>query len=151
MEKPSAGIKEQQGLGCLIDFNNIDIPKDEEEILDGKTFLNIARAIVTSAIQTAKTNNTRNDESFYTKLRECLLNLPPLLTMENPITINNIVNHQSTDLPLQRKRMSDPDKFQHEELEGYEVIHSRRNSDQIWKIFIPNTLSPQLMKWYHLV
>ena len=38
MEKPSAGVKEQQGLGCLINFHNIKIPKDKEEILDGKTF-----------------------------------------------------------------------------------------------------------------
>ena len=124
MEKPSALVKEQQGLGQLIDFNNIDIPKDEEEILEGKTFFNIAKRIVSQAI-TTKQLSTRNDESFYIKLRECLLNLPPLEVMENPITISNIVNHQASDLPLQRKILSNPNFFQHQELEGYEVIHTR--------------------------
>ena len=111
MQKPSVGTKEQQGLGHLIDFNNIAIPKDDKEILDGETFLNIACDLVTAAIQTTETSNARNDKLFYIELRECLLNLPSLETMENPITITNIVNHQSTNL-------SDPDMFRHEELEG---------------------------------
>ena len=150
MEKPSAGIKEQQGLRQLINFNNIDIPKDEGENLEGETFLNIAKDLVAWAIQTTK-SITKNGESFYTDLRECLLSLPPLETMDNPITISNIVNHQSTHLPLERKIHSDPNYFQHEELEGYEVIHTRSWEDDIWKITIPNTLLPQLLTWYHIV
>ena len=39
MEKPTAEDKERQGKGgTLIDFKNLDLPKDSEEILDGKTF-----------------------------------------------------------------------------------------------------------------
>ena len=37
MEKPSVGIKEQQGRGKLIDFHNIKLPKDNEEIIKGET------------------------------------------------------------------------------------------------------------------
>ena len=74
--------------------------------------------------------------------------------MDNPITINNIVNHQATDLPLQNKIMTDPEHYQHLEIEQYEVIHicsTNMNGQQVWKIVIPNTLLPQLLKWYHLV
>ena len=39
MEIPTAGDKELQGTGgILIDFKNINLPKDSEEILDGETF-----------------------------------------------------------------------------------------------------------------
>ena len=50
MEKPSAGIKELQGRGKLINFNTIDIPKDDEEILDAETFLSAAHYICKSII-----------------------------------------------------------------------------------------------------
>ena len=126
MEKPSAGVKEQQGLSCLINFNKINSPKDEEEILEGETFLNLAQDLVSSIIQRKESDNTRKSESFNTELKECLLNLPLLKAMENPITISNIVNHQATNLPLQRKIITNLDMFQHEELDkGYKVIHKQ--------------------------
>ena len=155
MEKPSAGIKEQQGRGKLTDFHNIELPKDNEEIIEGETFLNTAQQMCEAIISHEDSSqSTNNDEQFYEDLRECLLNLPPLETMDNPITINNIVNHQATDLPLQNKIMTDPEHYQHFELERYEVIHVQStdmNGQQIWKIAIPNTLLPQLLRWYHLV
>ena len=150
MEKPSAGVKELKGLGRFIDFNNIDIPKDDEEILEGETFLNTAKDLVAQVLKTNK-RSTNNNESSQIKLCKCLLNLPPLEAMDNPITISNIVNHQSTDLPLQRKIISDPHFFCHKEIEGYEVIHTRPREDDIWKIAIPNMLLPQLLTWYHIV
>ena len=82
------------------------------------------------------------------------LNVPPLEEMDNPITTNNIVNHQSTDLPLQQKMISDPANYQNQEIEGYKVIHSRSpniDGEPIWKIVIPSTLLPRLLTWYHLV
>merc|ERR1712025_1222864 len=85
MQKPTVGDKELQGKGKLIDFDKIILPKDEEEILEGETFT--------------------NDNRFYQELRECLLNLPPIEVMDNPITINQTINHQATDIPLQRMIM----------------------------------------------
>ena len=64
------------------------------------------------------------------------------------------VNHQATNLPLQRKIILDPAHYQHQEIEGYEAIHissPARNGVPIWKIVIPSTLLPQLLIWYHLV
>ena len=154
MEKPSVGTKELQGQGKLIDFNNIQLPKDEEEIIEGETFLSIAHKFCESIIHEQELDSSNNNDSFYQELQECLLNLPPLEEMDNPIITNNIVNHQSTDLPLQRKIISDPEHYQHQEIEGYEVIYTRSqdiNGDVIWKIALPSTLPLQLLRWYHLV
>ena len=154
MEKPSAGIKELQGRGRLVDFNAINIPKDDKEILEGETFLATAHRICESIIKEQEQESYQNKESFYKELQECLLNLPPLKEMDNPITINNIVNHQAADLPLQQKIISDPENYQHQEIEGYEVIHLRSQGigeEPIWKIFVPATLLPRLLTWYHLV
>ena len=154
MEKPSAGINELQGRGKSIDFNKIKLPKDDEEIIEGETFLSIAHKFCETISQEQEREPDNNNESFYQDLKECLLNLPPLEEMDNPITTNNIVNHQSADLPLQRKIISDPEHYQHQEIEGYEVVHTRSNDlagNPIWKIAIPTTLLPQLLMWYHLV
>ena len=154
MEKPSAGIKELQGCGKHIDFKKIKLPKDDEEILDGETFLSTAHWICETIIHEQEQELFSNDEAFHKELHECLLNLPPLEEMDNPITINNIVNHQATDLPLQQKIMSDPVNYQHQEVEGYKVIHSKSpdlEGEPVWKIVIPSTLLPRLLTWYHLV
>ena len=68
MEKPSAGIKGQQGCGRLIDFHNIKLPMGIEEILDGETFLSAANQICETIINQQELNNPSNDESFYTKI-----------------------------------------------------------------------------------
>ena len=87
MEQPSVGDRElQETTGTRIDFNNIEMQKDTEEILEGETFF-------------------AANESY--KLIECFLNLPPLEEMINPITIINIINHQSRDLRLQRAVIED--------------------------------------------
>ena len=89
------------------------------------------------------------------ELRECLLNLPSLDVMDNPITINQIINHQARDIPLQQAIMRDPDNYQHQGMQGYEVIckvEPALESDQlIWKIVVPERLVGDLLKWYHLV
>ena len=118
MEKPSVGIKELQGWGKLINFNNIKMPKYDEEIIEGETFLAMAHRLCESIIHEQKIDLTKNDNSFYQELRECLLNLPPLEEMDNPIMTNNSVDHQATNLPLQRKIISDPEHYQHQEIKG---------------------------------
>ena len=91
MKKPSVGDRELQQKGRLIDFNQIAVPKDDEDILDGESFF-LADL----------------------EIQECLLNLPPLAELYNPITITNIVNHQSKDLALLRLIVRDPDHYMQE-------------------------------------
>ena len=81
MEKPSVRDREQQAKGgTTIDFKDIEVPKDDGEIMDGETF----------HIETYTTTN----ESYYAtfteipELMECYLNLPALDVMPaNPTTI----------------------------------------------------------------
>ena len=59
MKKPSVGDKELQRKGKLIDFNQIELPKDDKEILDGETFqadapLSEAEAFVQSILRKCK-------------------------------------------------------------------------------------------------
>jgi hypothetical protein len=56
--------------------NTIEVPKDEF-IIDNEVFISI-------------------DED--TDLMDCLLNLPPLQEMQNPISMQNIRNHQLQDI-----------------------------------------------------
>ena len=85
-------------------------------------------------------------------MKECLINLPPLQEMDNPFTINHIINHQARGIPLQ-SIMRDPDNYQQEGMQGIEVICKiDPESDQlIWNIAIPECLVSDLLKWYHLV
>ena len=75
--------------------------------------------------------------------------------MDNPITINQIINHQAEDLPLRRMIINDPANYQHQEMQGYKVVckieTSIESGSSIWKIIIPESLIPDLLKWYHLV
>ena len=88
MEKPSVGDSELQGKGTLIDFEGIEVPKDDQEI-DGESFVCVSD----------------------TAIAECLLNLPPLTEMNNLITHTNIVNHQGSDLQLQQKTIQYADHY----------------------------------------
>ena len=106
MEEPSVGDKEKKNKGTFVDFKALKIPKDNEEI-DGEAFF-------------------LQDK----ELQECLLNLPPLSTMENPINIINIVNHQARDLAL-RKCLLHDDKYSHKEIQNFDVaVFTAANSNE---------------------
>ena len=122
LEQPSVGDRERQQKGRLIDFNKIEVPKEDENILD--------------------------DESFFLadlEIQECLLNLPPLAELHNPITITNIVNHQAKDLPLMLLLVKDPDHYSQETIQHYEVIVYSKDANRQWKIVIPNSLVKAVM------
>ena len=97
--------------GTLIDFNSIEVPKDNEEILDNESFY----------------LNTIDLE-----LVECLASLPPI----NPTTIENIVNHQSRDQTLRRAPLDNPDQYQHQEIQRMDIVRRTEGHNQ-WKIALP--------------
>ena len=86
-----------------------------------------------------------------TETTECLLNLPSLTEINNPITITNIVNHQVSDLPLQQKIIQDADHYEHQEFQQFDVICFKATNDELWIIFIPDSLAKDVLTWYHLV
>jgi len=128
MEKPSVGNRELQQKGRLIDFNQIAVPKDDEDILDGESFF-LADI----------------------EIQDCLLNLPPLAELYNPITITNIVNHQSKDIELMKLIIRDSDHYMQETIHRHEVIVYSKEADRNWKIVIPNSLVKDVMSWYHTI
>ena len=71
--------------------------------------------------------------------------------MNNPITITNIVNHQGSDLPLQQKIIQDADHYEHQEFQKFDVIVFKAKNDELWRIFIPDSLAKDVLTWYHLV
>ena len=80
-----------------------------------------------------------------------MLNLPPLAELYNPITITNIVNHQSKDLELMRLIIRDSDHYMQETIHRHEVIVYSKEADRNWKIVIPNSLTKDVMSWYHTI
>merc|ERR1712214_256032 len=117
MEKPTVGDRELQGKGRRLDFHKIAAPKDKEEVLDGELFF--------------------FDVDEDQELQECLANLPPLdEEMHNPVTINNIINHQSKDVALIQMVLKDPDHFSHKTIQQKDVIAFTRSPEDPWKIII---------------
>ena len=115
MKKPSVGDREQQAEGgTAIDFENIVVPKDDEEILDDETFQ-------------IDTFTTRNENYYATfreipELMECYLNLLELDVMPaNPTTITNIINHQMRDRYLRMITLTN-NQYDHHEIQGQDVV-----------------------------
>ena len=125
MEKPLVGDREAQDKGNIINFKDIKLPKDNEDILDG-------------------------EKLFQESLEECLLNLPTLNTGENPITIRNIANHQARDIPLQMACRYG-NQYNHREMHNMDVACFNANPGEQWKIVLLTPLLMEVLKWYHIM
>ena len=89
-----------------------------------------------------------NDEIY-----ECFLNHPPLETMQNPVTIQNIQVHQFEDLELNRLRQTNPLKYPIKVIQDRHLICYRQNEidpDNKWKIALPASLVNDTIYWYHV-
>ena len=145
MEKPSVVDREQQAKGgTTIDFKNIEVPKDDEEIMDGENF----------HIDTYTTTN----ESYYTtfmeisELMECYLNLPALdFTPANTTNITTIINHQMRYVDLRMITLTN-NQYAHHEIQGQDVViyYPDKQDPLNWKIAILRTLLNDLLLWYHV-
>jgi hypothetical protein len=89
--------------GTPIDFHTIEVPNDEL-IIDDEAFTTI-------------------DED--NQLMECLLNLPPLQEMHNPISMQNIRNHQLQDMELIQQHNNNPILYPVQILNGINVTTMR--------------------------
>ena len=116
MERPSGG-KSSPRKGKVIAFENLPKPtvldeKDEDShYIDSYFYIHIPQS-----------NNNNNpiinchfieckEPLINNEVYECFLNHPPLETMQNPITIQNIQVHQFEDLQLNRQRQTKPLKY----------------------------------------
>ena len=97
-------------------------------ILEDKAFLNIS-----------ETENHSNIEDN-NKLIECFLNLSTMEELPNPISPQNILNHQQQDRNLMDLARSAPTKFPVRIVSNVPLITQVGKHPDDWKIFIPNSL-----------
>ena len=116
--------------GTFIDFNLLESPEHEDVLERGDAFFSI---------------DEDND------VIECLLNLPALDVMPNPINMQNIRNHQQQDQNLLTTRQRNPIRYPIENISGVDVITYREEGvkPNQWKIVLPSTLINDVVKWYH--
>ena len=81
---------------------------------------------------------------------ECLLNLPELQRLLNPINMRNIHNHQRNDQHLMALHHRDPNQYRMEEFSGTEIITITNERHTNPKIVIPPSLLNDVVAWYHL-
>ena len=114
--------------GTFIDFNKLNATRNVEMILEDEAFLNISEAESHSNIED---NN---------ELINCFLNLPTMEELPNPISLQNILNHQQQDRNLMNLAQSAPTKFAIRIVSNIPLItHVGKHPDN-WKIFILNSL-----------
>ena len=116
--------------GTSIDFNLLQVPEHEDVLERGDVFFFI---------------DEDND------VIECLLNLPELDVMPNPINIQNIRNHQQQDQNLLTIRQGNPIWYPIKNISGIDVITYREEGVEPnqWRIVFPPILVNDVVKWYH--
>ena len=128
-EKGNPTVTQKQNRsGTFIDFNKLNATRNDEMILEDEAFLNISEA--------ENHSNIEDDN----ELIECFLNLPTMEELPNPISLQNILNHQQQDPDLMELARHAPTKFPVRIVSNVPLItHVGKHPDN-WKIFIPNSL-----------
>jgi hypothetical protein len=137
MEKPSEGKK--PGKGKLIAFDKLTVPALDDEL---DSFDEIVSGTSCRISCCRDEPNIITDEEMF----ESFLNHPPLTTMDNPITVLNIQQHQFDDDALNARRNL-PGlqwwRFPIHNIQERPIICYRTNEDDpegSWKIALPSSL-----------
>ena len=121
-------------LGTLVNFKELTAPADPEDLF----YL---------------------EDVFYLEpeLYECLLNLPPVSEMDNPLRSESIYVFQLMDHQCQLLHQSDPKHYLKRKIGTFELLtvtltNERGNSNgNMWKIYLPDGLVDGTLRWYHLL
>lgn len=145
MDAPTEG-KSKPGRGKIISFESLhsESESDLEDELGACRFKCCRKKLTADAFSIM-------DEP---EILEAFLNYPALQDMPNPITMQNIQQHQFEDEGLNQLRQQSPEYFPVKEIQGRNVICFRRdpNADPgDWKIAIPADLVEPILRWYHRV
>ena len=157
MDKPSSG-RNVLRRGKLVAFDKMKVPDlsaDEiyayEELVAPPNERDLHKAMP------CRFSCCRDDDELMdSSLFESFLNHPPLETMQNPITMLNIQQHQFEDLHLNRLRENPATSWQFpvKTIQDRPLICFRENDNVAmndWKIALPSTLIVPTLRWYHLV
>lgn len=92
-------------------------------------------------------------DSFYDDdIHDMFVNHPPLEVMQNPITMQNIQQHQFIDNALNTLRQREPNRYPVKYVQGRPVICYKPDGTSNaadWKIAIPTSLIKPVIEWYH--
>ena len=90
-----------------------------------------------------------NDDN---KIMDLFLNLPPTAEMHNPISMQNIYNHQQQDVELLYNHHHNPVLYPMQVINGVNILTMRSDSTQstLWKIYLPAILVANVIHWYHV-
>ena len=166
MSKPSVGDKEiymkKNNKGTAVDWHLLKVPEINDDI-DELCLTITAIGDDDFRNESKEQYNYNNDEpNLFNGLCdnteddtvECLINLPSYQNLINPLTMQNIYNHQSHDLALMNDTVNRPEVYQIRTINQIGVICVRANVTQAirnWKIFLPDSLANDAVRWYHLV
>ena len=120
--------------GTIIDFNNLNSSQNDNMILEVETFFN------NMSKKEQHTNIEDNNE-----LIVCFLNLPTSDELPNPISLQNIWNHQHQDEKLMKLAQVAPLKFPVKIVSNVPLITVSRKQPNDWKILIPPTLIKDIL------
>jgi transposase InsO family protein len=162
MPKISVGDKElnmiKEKKGDQVDFKLLKVPRQTE---DEVYLITTTTAGDWNYNNTITTSNKDEPELFPTicnnddcEVIECLLNLPSFQNTDNPLTMINIANHQQNDPWLAQTVIVDPIHYPIKIINGITIVCYRNQfniQDNEWKIFIPQTMINQTIRWYHLL
>ena len=148
MEKPTP-IPGEGEKGNIVDFKKLTVPVDPDtEVLHSES---IPKQDEIDAEMPCLFSCCRNKD--VEELVECFLNLPALDVMQNPITIQNIQQHQFDDMDLNIRRDQEPWRYPVMEVQGRPILfvrdHPHDEDQQHWKIALPQALLRDTIRWYH--
>jgi RNase H-like domain found in reverse transcriptase/Integrase zinc binding domain/Reverse transcriptase (RNA-dependent DNA polymerase) len=95
-----------------------------------------------------------DSESFFSilddeELLECFLNHPDPTQVRNPLDYAEVMRQQTLDLDLQEQFVLYPQRFQKENLAGYDLLCYVPTNKHSWRIAIPTTILQETVRWYH--
>ena len=134
----------QQNKGTMVDFKKLTLPQQDELLFtstkpkDGAFYHGITTGTSREAPLFPQAFNNNDTEVI-----ECLINLPSLQELPNPLTIINIQNHQLNNPWLLQTQQLDSLQYPIKIINNHNIICFREvinQPDQHWKTYIPPAL-----------
>jgi len=87
------------------------------------------------------------------KFYDSYFNLPihTIISPNFSLHFSTIRQHQQNDTSLQHLPTSSPSQFKFTSINDTQLLHYRRNESEQWKIFIPTSLIPMTIEYYHRI
>ena len=153
MDAPLEGKKIAPNKGTLIAFQEIPKQIERDEIDKEYGFESFYPSINKKDEEETKPCfiSSGNDCFYDNEIYDMFVNHPSLEEMQNPITIQNIQQHQFTDNGLNQLHTQDPRRYPTRYVQDRPVICYLPDleNERDWKIALPTQLIEPTIRWYH--